>query len=154
MSGGFSHLSFSIGEGGFSGGVGSGVPAGAGRGKGARGRILQRVVALIDGDHKVFASIEDLLAFLQSREATLEAQAERQGEAQAARILRVRSKGKAAAAGYKPPVKLVSGATAEAAPFIAETLARLERIYREALLGALARDAEEAEDIETIVSFL
>lgn len=123
----------------------------AGRRTSAAGRKRERVVAEIDGEQRVFASLYDLIAFLQSREARLEESAEKQGEAQARRILRVRATGKTATDAYKQPVKIVSGAAAaEGAAFIAETNARLERVYRDALQGAMARDAEEAAEIAEI----
>lgn len=139
----FDGASFHIGEGGFAG-VGHLAPAG----KPVAPRYRKCFIE-IDGEHKVFTSVEDLIAYLESHKERIEEKAEKKAEKQARRILQAKGKVKPKEFKLRIDPKI-----AEEYPELAATVDEFERAYTRALGAILAREADEVEDIMEIAAIL
>jgi len=117
---------------------------------GRRTRLRRRFVLEVEGRDVLFESVETLLAFLTARVAREERAAVKVAQRDARRILRAR--------GQPPQVVVpriaVETQVEEARIYLEEAQARVDRIYRNALGAALAREAEELEDITAIAGML
>jgi hypothetical protein len=113
------------------------------------GRKRQRRWVLdVEGRDLVFATVEALLAFLSARADGLVKVATVKGKSDAQRILQIGS----SKVSIKPPRVPFAAAAPDVEDYIKQVEARVERAYSNALMAALAHDAEEIEDLMFIAT--
>lgn len=122
------------------------VTAGTGGRVGRRRQELWSVT--VDGKAYVFDSLDSLIAFLDKREEVAAEKAEVKAERDARRII---SKGLSAKQSAPPRVRIESGVP-EIKEYVDAVQKKIDRVYWRALADAMAREAEEAEDIKFIAS--
>lgn len=149
MAGNFDSVSFDIGPGGFDGDAGAVVTSTAGTGgRAARRRRPELWSVTVDGKAFVFDSLDALIAFLDKREEVAVEKAEVKAERDARRII---SRGQSAKQSAPPQVQIKS-ATPEIMEYVDAVQRKIDRVYWRSLAEAMAREAEEAEDIKFIAS--
>ena len=111
-------------------------------------RRKERWSLTVDGEPLVFDSFDALMAYIASQEEEKVESVEAKAEQDAGRIVLVgRKKAKPA-----PPVIAMASPVEEVRDRVAEVQAHVDRAYWKALSAALARQAEEEEDIRFIAS--
>lgn len=119
-------------------------------GGGKPGKRRERWSLTVDGEAYVFDSLDALIAFLDAREVQEVEALEAVAEKDARRIILVgREKAQPA-----PPQVRITSPVAEIRDYAAEVQAKVDRLYWKALAQALAREAEEEEDIKFIARIL
>ena len=98
----------------------------------------------VEGRPYVFHSLDLLIAFLDSRELKEEKRASAKAEKDALRII---ATGKRTT---EPPKVHITSPTQEIRDYAADVQAKVDRVYWRALASAMAREAEEYEDIKFI----
>jgi hypothetical protein len=115
---------------------------------GGRVRHKQVRYALrVEGEWLSFASLEDVYAYLEEIVEKKQEEAEEKAENFAGRII---SLGRVPKRKPRPPEIAVFKAPQEVIDYVAKINERLERIYRERLVQAMAERAEE-DDIEVLL---
>ena len=117
-------------------------------GRASKRRQDERYSLTVDGKILLFGSFGALLDYIEGIEVLREEKIEVKAERDALRVLRL-GKAKAKPA---PPKIAVRSENLEARDAIADAQAKLDRVYWRCLAEALARDAEELEDIKFIAS--
>lgn len=120
----------------------------AGTGFTSHKRRDERWSLTLDGKPMVFSSLDALIAFLDSREAVEVEDAQEKAETDAKRIVNLgRAKAKPA-----PPQVRIASPVAEIVEYVDAVQAKIDRLYWRALGEALAREAEEDEDVAFIAT--
>lgn len=124
---------------------------GARGGKGKhKGKKRERWSVEVDGEFLVFDDLDALIAFLSKHEEQEVEATEIVAERDAKRIVLVgREKVR-----HAPPQVSIKSDVPEIKDYASDVQARVDRVYWKALSAALAREAEEEEDIKYIARIL